>query len=244
MYGCYAGREIPTEFRMKVVLEDIDGVSFPFKEQYLKFIREKYSLSNELLESFESSDYTFLHEYLLNGAEKRYLKEIDKLEGEDNSIINFTKRTISEFGESPYFLRGIDGNVKELNKGLKDRDVKVIGLTARCCDLRELNIYRNPREKTWEWNEAEKAGLDEIYYINTEDKHRIMDYLDNEVVCMVEDHPKSVEGFLERGIKCVLINKGQDHLKEHMYKLKEKYEDLLLIAEDSLEAKNIVKELV
>lgn len=212
----------------KIILQDIDMVSYPFKTQYTKFL-ESYFQRNDLATEFSKSQEPYLDWHIKANKENTLFEDlVIKREGgfSAKNITDFHGFLIREFGNSSHFLEGVIQPVQLLNKKLKNKGFIVEGVTARACDVKKFSIYENVKEKTWTWNVNVQASLNEIHYFSSE--HKIRAVKNRKVNCMVEDDPYGLVDFLERGVPCVLINTmhGNKHevLKNELIK---KYPKLL-----------------
>ena len=231
-----------------IVLQDVDGVSYPFKEQYIKWMREHYGneLTEEFYKDYEHSNYTYLASYLLyknNGISKEGLSVLKKKypEYEKDTVRAIVRHTMRIFGDSHHFQEGVYREILELNSDLKKEGYKIIGVTARCCDKDKDFLYNDTRKKTAFWNENEKVNLDEIRYIKTEEKSNVLKNINEEILCFIEDDPNSLKGFLEKGVKCVLINKQNNQHDNLIKELKKEYPELLSVFKTHEEAVDYVK---
>lgn len=220
----------------KLILQDIDGISFPFKKQFCAYLRGEGLLPEGVIKNYEDSDYIYFHDYFLNNG-----FDISELGfQEDSELIKWFRKIVKDFGDSSYFVEGYNEELRELNKELKKDGFEIHGLTARCCDKNPDITYNNARKSTELWSERYDIGFETIHYRGTKIKHEILDNV-GDVVCMIDDTPSALEGFLKRGVPCVLLRDGHPHKEDYIEFLKEEYGDLLEIVNDLDGIKNAVR---
>ncbi len=219
-----------------LILQDIDGVSYPFKQQVIKYLRDKELLPESVIKEFESSDYIYFHDYFLNTGLD--LSELGFQEASE--LNNWFRQIIREFGDTEYFLEGYNKELKDLNHELKKEGYEIHGLTARCCDKYPNKTYNNARHATRLWSEKHDIGFEEIHFKSARFKHEILDYV-GDVVCMIDDTPTALEGFLDKGVNCILLNNGHPHKTSYVEKLKGKYGDKLVIVHSLEDIKPALK---
>lgn len=190
---------------MAIILEDIDMVSFPFKKQFTSFLREKFSDNGNVVDEFERSNYAYIKRAVQELEDQQFLKSFiqDKVGDLNNQRLKeFEMELLKEFGNSQFFLEGVYDETREMNNSIS---LDVVGVTARKCPRDGFEIYEDTAGKTDRWNKDNGVGLREILYRSTRIKYTVLEELDDEVVCMIEDNPLGLEGFLERGIPGILV---------------------------------------
>lgn len=217
----------------KIVLQDIDMVSYPFKKQFAKFLQAHFE-REDLTKEYKRGQQTYLAWHIESNKNSTLFKDlVVEREGgfRFEHISRYHEFLIREFGNSPYFVRGVIKPVQKLNKKLVQKGFRIEGVTARACDVKKFSVYDDVvKEKTKEWNEKVQTRLSHIHYYGSEYKVHAIN--GRKIFCMVEDEPMGLKGFLERGIPGVLINTLPSSSHEALKKdLIRKYPKLLCVVE-------------
>ncbi len=235
----------------KVIIQDLDGVSYPVKQQLLKFINNsKYKelLGTEFVNKFEESSATYPSHYLThlkNIDNEKYLSYISKITKNvnlDKEIKKIPKKfsgnveekitlhLLNKFGDTNYFIEGYNVMMYALNKVLKSENMIIIGATSRGYQDNPNWIYNNCFERTNEWNKNNYDLFDKIYFKEHGKKITVLDDIkrdfgieQNEVLCMVEDSAYELTDFLKRNIPGFLINEDKHYNDTIKQQLQKKY---------------------
>ncbi|MFP4567533.1 MAG: hypothetical protein ACLFN8_01175 [Candidatus Woesearchaeota archaeon] len=217
----------------KIILQDIDNVSYPFKEQHTKFLVEEKLIEEELAQKYLESDKAYLIDYLMDAAKKgectktttknlrekyeehaKKIKEMLKIKKlyreheteEDLEIEAYFFATFEDFFSSKHYQEGIVKEIHELNKDIKNEnpEIHIIGITARAAHIKtQPEKYQYLTQLTHNWNIKNEAGLKKIFFENK----KINAY--NEIKNMQEYKNKEIICFLEDDPRNV-----EDFLKE------------------------------
>ena len=195
----------------KIILQDIDNVTYPFKEKHIEFLTERKLITYELADKAIKSKKPYIIDYLLweenngnctkkatNTLREKYgekAKEIkQKLKDRKASIYEQEEAletealvfsTFDEFRESEIFLTGRVDEIADLNKKIKKEhpEIKIIGITARGTHAKKYpEELKKITDKTFEWNKNREICLDEIYF----EKNKIKSY--NEIITKHKEH--------------------------------------------------------
>jgi len=206
---------------IKIILQDIDNVSYPFKEKHTNFLIEEKLISKEFAEKFLASKKPYLIDYLLDEMKKgncintiiaqiykKYSEKTKEIkqklkekklnrEGMNEQELELESMffaTFQDFFESHHYANGTIKEISELNNKLKQKNskIKIIGITARATHVKkEPEIFKYLSNKTHEWNKTNEAGLDEIYF----EHKKINAYY--EIINKEENKNKDIVCFLE-----------------------------------------------
>ncbi|MCF7866398.1 hypothetical protein K9L67_02315 [Candidatus Woesearchaeota archaeon] len=248
------------------VFQDIDMVSFPFKKQLIKYMREEHKKLNSLINLYEKSDRSYFEWFLKKYIDDNFDKEKNKwtILGEFISEFNKIKKVKSvdietyvndmhrsllrNFGDSKYFLSSRNEEIYELNKELKNLGVNIIGITSRGRVDDENWLYKNCKEKTLLWNKNEEMNYDKIFLQDFSDKHRVIKNLEKEnkdfsvdrVICMMEDNAKGLINLSNLGVPGVLYDVDNWRNQEYIDKINKKHSGLLTVVKNYEDMKNTV----
>ncbi len=176
-----------------IILQDIDNVSYPFKELHTQFLLHHKLISQRLADRFLSSKMPYLIDFLLveelNGnctekdtfsLRKTYgerAKEFERSLIERKTILYENEAllkvgclffaTFNDFRNSEFFYNGSTTSVVGLNKKIKKEypGIKIIGITARGTHVgKDTDEFREIYDLTHRWNAQKQVGLDEIFF--------------------------------------------------------------------------------
>lgn len=156
---------------VKVLLQDIDNVLFPFKEKHAEFLLNNNLISKDLFSDFLNSNKPYLidfllekfkqgnlrEDYLIHLAKKYDLKakiifesfkekkprKFSDLSVDELNLIALFFATFDDFRESIEYQEGLIKETTSLNREIKKRfpEIKIVGITAR-----ENHIKRDSEE--------------------------------------------------------------------------------------------------
>jgi len=255
-------------FMVKAIILDIDGVAFPIKKQFSKFLisdENKEILGEEFIYSFIKSNFAYIRDFLRYDSRKerpqfenyeQYVKKtINKKIPKvlDTFEENLTIYLLRQFGDTDYFIEGYEPMIKAMNFHFKLRhiyeqeEVKIIGATSRGHTAKPDWIYNNCFERTNEWNKKHGSLIDKIYFKEHGKKITVLEDIKNDfgigkkdILCMVEDSAYELEDFLKRGIAGVFINEDKIYNAETKKELHQKYPHIFNIAQTHTHAKDKV----
>lgn len=204
---------------MKIILQDIDNVSYPFKEKHTEYLLEQDLIRVEDAQKFLESKKPYLLDYILSEKKigncpykitekmkNKYehkakeikkmleLKELNQASAKNIELESYFFATFDDFFMTNHYLTGTVKEIQELNKTIKktDPEIQIIGITARA-----IHVKDNPEEyeiltkQTVQWNIQNNVGLDEIFFENK----KIKTY--HEIKNMIKYKDKEILCFLE-----------------------------------------------
>jgi len=255
----------------KAAILDIDGVAFPMKKQFVKFIdvpEYRELLGDNLIDEFITSKASYISHYLAHLKtvnKEKYIQHVTnikkKIKIKHNPFFktpeeNLTLHLLRQFGDTDYFIDGCEPMIKAMNLYFKfstianQEEVKIIGATSRGYPSNPNWIYNNCFERTNEWNEEHNSLFDKIYFKEHGKKITVLDDIkkdfgidQEDILCMVEDSAYELEDFLKRGITGVFINEDKVYNAREKENLKRKYPKTFKIAQNHTKAKEEVLNL-
>ncbi|MCC7574523.1 hypothetical protein KO361_02935 [Candidatus Woesearchaeota archaeon] len=195
----------------KIILQDIDNVSYPFKEKHVEYLFEQGLITEELMNKFLETKMPYLIDYflmeqkngncikehveLLNDKYKEKIEKTKKIILERNASIyekddfieleSLLFSTFEDFRKSTHYKTGRIQEIIDMNKELKKRhpELIIIGITARGIHAKkEPELYKEITSTTQEWNLKNEVGLKEIFF----EKKKIRAY--EEIINKYKNH--------------------------------------------------------
>lgn len=179
---------------MKILLQDIDNVSYPFKEKHTEYLVNQGLLSEGVADAFLNSNKPYLIDFLLSELKNGgcVADVVERIRSKNGSKVQLVKSmlveknlsqlgeeyldleavffsTFQDFFESDYYTKGVIEEITTLNKSLKSDypDLKIFGITARAVHAKkEPDLFNYLTSLTHDWNVKNNAYLDGIFFEN------------------------------------------------------------------------------